>query len=788
MKKRVLSLVLAACVLLYAGSAGLTAAAGEEEEPWPVEPAWPEMEAEEDILTARAPDPDAIFQTAEDGEWYAGTLAAAIFNVYEGGTVMLLKDFYVYGSIPVIQKPMTLTSYDDPDTEEREICRITCAVNHPTLLIIAAGTEEVPVRLEHIVIDGGSAEGVKGTQAMVNVLAGHLTMGDGAVIRNNQNAAANPMAWAGGGVMLGGDLRLGGTVFGGFGELTMEDGSVIENCFAPLGGGVAVCNSNQKGGFSESRLTVAGGTVRGCESFQGGGVFVSKGTFQLSEGRLEGNRAVRPNGQYQGVIDSNDTEVKSPGEGGGAFVLWDRSVMEMTGGAIVGNTCSGCGGGIGGDRGTLKLLGGEVSGNTAGLYGGGVLCDPLMNVTVSGAVSIRDNRGESGPSDYHDPAAPTTEYLHNLYLDGSYDDLCEEPDDPLLYLTRPVTLAGPLAEDAEIHVARYWRPRSREEEQPWRVVAVPAEGYTITREDRDRWVSDDPNLVVAIREGELVLTFPYTVTYTDGLEGTVFDDAVEPGQIFGDLTPEFGGSLQRLGYRFTGWSPEPSETVESDATYTAEWEPVPYPITYELDGGENAAENPDSYTIESETITLKDPEKEGYTFLGWTEGIERNRTTPTIPSGSTGARSYTAHWERKPEPLPPDNGNDDGDDDPLPTPDPVSTPAPTPTPVPAASPTPAATPVPTVSPTPIPTPTAVPEPTPTPTAAPTETPEATPEATPVPSPEATPTPVPEPAPTPKPVPDHIPQMGDPTHTFLWAGLALTALAGMALVLLRRRRR
>ena len=44
-----------------------------------------------------------------------------------------------------------------------------------------------------------------------------------------------------------------------------------------------------------------------------------------------------------------------------------------------------------------------------------------------------------------------------------------------------------------------------------------------------------------------------------------------------------------------------------------------YSITYELDGGTNASGNPASYTIETVTVTLKVPTKDGYTFDGWYE-------------------------------------------------------------------------------------------------------------------------------------------------------------------------
>ena len=45
-----------------------------------------------------------------------------------------------------------------------------------------------------------------------------------------------------------------------------------------------------------------------------------------------------------------------------------------------------------------------------------------------------------------------------------------------------------------------------------------------------------------------------------------------------------------------------------------------YTITYDLDGGVNNPSNPTTYTNRTETFTLEDPTKEGYTFLGWTVG------------------------------------------------------------------------------------------------------------------------------------------------------------------------
>ena len=90
----------------------------------------------------------------------------------------------------------------------------------------------------------------------------------------------------------------------------------------------------------------------------------------------------------------------------------------------------------------------------------------------------------------------------------------------------------------------------------------------------------------------------------------------------------------------------PGESVpEVVTTLTAQWTVNQYTITYNLAGG-TAEGNPDTYTIETRTFTLKNPTKSGYTFTGWSgTGLDgENNMTVTIPTGSTGNRIYTAHW------------------------------------------------------------------------------------------------------------------------------------------------
>lgn len=96
----------------------------------------------------------------------------------------------------------------------------------------------------------------------------------------------------------------------------------------------------------------------------------------------------------------------------------------------------------------------------------------------------------------------------------------------------------------------------------------------------------------------------------------------------------------KIGYTFDGWK-EGSEIVKGtigDLSFTAQWALIDYKINYILNGGLNNPLNPNTYTVESETITLKDPEKTGYKFLGWEEGN-------TIIAGSYTEKTFTAKWE-----------------------------------------------------------------------------------------------------------------------------------------------
>ena len=71
-----------------------------------------------------------------------------------------------------------------------------------------------------------------------------------------------------------------------------------------------------------------------------------------------------------------------------------------------------------------------------------------------------------------------------------------------------------------------------------------------------------------------------------------------------------------------------------------------YSISYNLNGG-SVSGNPTSYTYATAAFTLKNPTRSGYTFTGWTgTGLSSASTPVTVPTHSTGNRSYTANWKQ----------------------------------------------------------------------------------------------------------------------------------------------
>ena len=151
------------------------------------------------------------------------------------------------------------------------------------------------------------------------------------------------------------------------------------------------------------------------------------------------------------------------------------------------------------------------------------------------------------------------------------------------------------------------------------------------------WVTVDPNIC--------------TITYN--LNGGTVD--TENRTSFTKFDTFTISNPTKRGYDFVGWTGSNGTTPETTVVvstgtrdnleYEANWTPIEYTITYNLNDG-TVTENPTTYTIETSSFTLNNPSKTGYTFKGWsgTGLIGDTNTTVIIDSGSTESREYTANY------------------------------------------------------------------------------------------------------------------------------------------------
>lgn len=110
---------------------------------------------------------------------------------------------------------------------------------------------------------------------------------------------------------------------------------------------------------------------------------------------------------------------------------------------------------------------------------------------------------------------------------------------------------------------------------------------------------------------------------------------------------------EKIGYKFAGWSTSTNGTkymnitiekgCTGSKTYYANWEVIPYNISYHLDSGKNNVNNPTNYTVE-DMFHLKDATKEGYTFEGWYNDSNYQTKVTTINKGTIGTLSLYAKF------------------------------------------------------------------------------------------------------------------------------------------------
>ena len=141
----------------------------------------------------------------------------------------------------------------------------------------------------------------------------------------------------------------------------------------------------------------------------------------------------------------------------------------------------------------------------------------------------------------------------------------------------------------------------------------------------------------------------YSVTFDLGDGTAVGSKFCTYDEVYGTLP-----APEKKGYTFLGWYTDPvggSLVTEStlmntanDHSLYAHWELITYSITYALNGGTNAAQNPGSYNVQ-QLVVIKEPTKTGHTFLGWTWDGQEDPVRDVVLDGAIGNRAYTANWQ-----------------------------------------------------------------------------------------------------------------------------------------------
>ena len=262
----------------------------------------------------------------------------------------------------------------------------------------------------------------------------HITIGSGANL-TLQNITIDGQSNGGGGIAYAMNVSLAGS-------LTINDGTVIQNCYnASYGGGIA--------GYSDQfMVTINGGIFTKNQADEGGVVAVNNGdTLIINGGEFIGNTAFAWGGAiFAGsgsTLTINDALITQNNSLFGGGIAMIGEVANITGGTISQNTATISGGGINCGTnsttyGILNIIGGTIDNNTASTSGGGIYLPISYKLTITDASAITNNHATSGNGG-------------GIYtMDSSYQDL-SIADDTIFDGNTAVTASVPIKNAATLY-------------------------------------------------------------------------------------------------------------------------------------------------------------------------------------------------------------------------------------------------------------------------------------------------------------------------------------------------
>ena len=447
------------------------------------------------------------------------------------------------------------------------------------------------------------------------ILGADLTLTNAITVPENANALIDLN-----GHTLSGDQEHG--IFEVYGKLTVVDTKGTGK-MTDAGGAFRIC-----GGY----VLMTGGTIENCTTF--GGVYIKQGgTFKMTGGTLKNNTS------YAGVLwygEKYPASIYSSTSKDGTVIIDGAAQVLCCDQADCDHFGSIC---IYSNQTTLRVDGGTIKG---GIYTNGTSIITSSRTGTGEGTAIQGKVENGG-----------------TISGGTYDD---EVKNEAAGTISGGSFAGKVTNTGSISGGTF---HSEVDNQgtisggTYSETSVVKNTGTIsggtflgTVESENGTIEDSANVSVRFvnEAGETIKT----VRVLRGQKIALTDlPEIDPTQYgYAKVKYTVGGAEYRDNSEFT----DAVRYTEDETVVTVTLiSPIAYTITYNLDGGfvssSNPFEsNPTEYFSTSDDFTLQNPTKDGYVFTGWGgTGLEgTNNMTVTIPKGSTGDRTYTAYYMKRP--------------------------------------------------------------------------------------------------------------------------------------------
>lgn len=554
---------------------------------------------------------------------------------------------------------------------------------------------------------GGGAVNIRLGQVIIydNAVITHCkAIKGGAIEINSKGTYTQAMLGMAGGSIINCEAENGGGISVKIGMFQMQGGEIIQNratnkdsetvSLRQGGGAIYVTGESNQSGMAA--VLIQNGRIAGNEAYNGGGILLQGpyALLQLNGGTVEENEA--HNGGGISVIRGN-LKLYGGTVTGNTAVLYGGGILSCPNGLVE----------LQGNPKVFENTSGDVSDRYDNLYLDGnedenlditlpiALTGPLTDGVRLGIsrwvrpdddehperdviMSSKDMIQSSGKytitqEDINRLTQTRTEENKQLYADNM-EQFALIPYNGKIVMVLPTDV---VLDKNELRLAKAGSTGTLTAS----VTPVNALIKDVTWQSSDETVAtvDEHGVVTAVGKGNALITAttvsPYHATAVCNVKVAAFHQITTSAE-HGTITYEPDGPFQENDqimltavpdqhYQFKAGSFKAGKTGEDnttialddntlvmpdfDVTVTAVFEPIVYPVTYELDGGSLQGENsnPPEYTIESPSITLKNPTKDGYIFVGWVgTDLTEATTSATIPTGSTGMRSYTAIWKK----------------------------------------------------------------------------------------------------------------------------------------------